>query len=125
MFSAKKAILIDILKKRYKIQYDAIQPIPYIKDRLYCVDKVFVEGSTVTEEGVRLESYKNIFTDSRVKAKRRIIKAEAGYGKSTVTLQLAYDWCNGVKDSPLKNVEILILLRLRQLNSVDIYLQSD
>ncbi|PIK41541.1 hypothetical protein BSL78_21605 [Apostichopus japonicus] len=42
----KKDILISSLKSRYKLQYDAIQPIPYIKDRLYCVDKVFVEGGT-------------------------------------------------------------------------------
>ncbi|XP_071843440.1 uncharacterized protein [Apostichopus japonicus] len=129
----KKSILINSLKRRYKLQYDAIQPIPYIKDRLYCVDKVFVEGgteinvfegATKEKEGswLRVESYKDIFTDPRVKAKRRIIEAEAGYGKSTVTLQLAYDWCNGVKDSPFKDVEILILLRLRQLNSkISIY----
>ncbi|XP_071811010.1 uncharacterized protein [Apostichopus japonicus] len=129
----KKAILISSLKSRYKLQYDAIQPIPYIKDRLYCVDKVFVEGGTEInidkgerkeKEGpwVRVDSYKDIFTDPRMKAKRRIIEAEAGYGKSTVTLQLAYDWCNEVKDSPLKDVEILILLRLRQLNSkISIY----
>ncbi|XP_071831566.1 uncharacterized protein [Apostichopus japonicus] len=129
----KKAILIDSLKSRYKLQYDAIQPIPYIKDRLYCVDKVFVEGGTevhivkgaTNEKGgpwVRVGSYKDIFTDPRMKAKRRIIEAEAGYGKSTVALQLAYDWCNGVKDSPFNDVEILILLRLRQLNSkISIY----
>ncbi|XP_071854576.1 uncharacterized protein [Apostichopus japonicus] len=129
----KKAILISSLKSRYKLQYDAIQPIPYVKDRLYCVDKIFVEGGTeiyivkgATKEiegpWVRVDSYKDIFTDPRMKAKRRIIEAEAGYGKSTVTLQLAYDWCNGVKESPFKDVEILILLRLRQLNSkISIY----
>ncbi|XP_071837689.1 NLR family CARD domain-containing protein 4-like [Apostichopus japonicus] len=127
----KKEILIRSLKKRYKLQYDAIQPIPYIKDRLYCVDKVFVEGGTEiyvvegeteVEEGswVRVDSYKDIFTDPRMIAKRRIIRAEAGYGKSTVTLQLAYDWCNGV--NAFEDVEILILLRLRQLNSkISIY----
>ncbi|XP_071821554.1 NLR family CARD domain-containing protein 4-like [Apostichopus japonicus] len=129
----KKDILISSLKSRYKLQYDAIQPIPYIKDRLYCVDKVFVEGgteihivkgATKEKEGqwVRVDSYKDIFTDPLMKTKRRIIEAEAGYGKSTVALQLAYDWCNGVKDSPFKDVEILILLRLRQLSSkISIY----
>ncbi|XP_071851826.1 uncharacterized protein [Apostichopus japonicus] len=123
----KKSLLIDALKRRYKIQYEAIQPIPYIKERLYCVDKVFVEGGTefysVTGtadkgEWVRVNSYRDIFTDSRIKSQRRIIEAGAGYGKSTVTLQLAYDWCNGVEGSPLKDVEILILLRLRQLGNV-------
>ncbi|PIK57879.1 hypothetical protein BSL78_05160 [Apostichopus japonicus] len=118
---------VNALKRRYRTQYDAIQPIPYIKERLYCVDKVFVEGGTefcssrgtaVKGEWVRVNSYRDIFTDSRIKSTRRIIEAEAGYGKSTVTLQLAYDWCNGVESSPLKDVEILILLRLRQLGNI-------
>ncbi|PIK46892.1 hypothetical protein BSL78_16239 [Apostichopus japonicus] len=32
---------------------------------------------------------------------RQIIEGEAGYGKSTLTLQLAYDWCQRVPKSPL------------------------
>ncbi|XP_071831768.1 uncharacterized protein [Apostichopus japonicus] len=125
----KKIFLIEGLKRTYKGQYDAIQPLPYIKDRLYCVDKVFVEGGvevclapelTPGTRGSweRLDSYKSIYTDFRFKSKRRIIQGEPGYGKSTLTLQLAYDWCNEVSDSPMNNVEILILLRLRQLGSV-------
>ncbi|PIK52002.1 putative NLR family CARD domain-containing protein 4 [Apostichopus japonicus] len=125
----KKIFLIEGLKRTYKDQYDAIQPLPYIKDRLYCVDKVFVEGGvevclapelTPGTRGSweRLDSYKSIYTDFRFNSKRRIIQGEPGYGKSTLTLQLAYDWCNDVSDSPMNNVEILILLRLRQLGSV-------
>ncbi|XP_071850787.1 uncharacterized protein [Apostichopus japonicus] len=125
----KKIFLIEGLKKTYKEQYDAIQPLPYIKDRLYCVDKVFVEGGIEVclapelrrgngGSWERLESYKSVYTDFRCKSKRRIIQGEPGYGKSTLTLQLAYDWCNDVSDSPMNNVEILILLRLRQLGRV-------
>ncbi|PIK47020.1 putative NLR family CARD domain-containing protein 4 [Apostichopus japonicus] len=125
----KKRLMIDGLKKTYKVQYDAVQPIPYIKDRLYCVDKVFVEGgvevclsSELTRDTggswERLESYKNIYTDFRLNYKRRIIQGEPGYGKSTLSLQLAYDWCNDVWNSSMRNVEILILLRLRQLGGI-------
>ncbi|XP_071853599.1 uncharacterized protein [Apostichopus japonicus] len=125
----KKIFLIEGLKRTYKDQYDVIQPLPYIKDRLYCVDKVFVEGGVEVclapelTRGTggsweRLESYKSIYTDLRFKSKRRVIQGEPGYGKSTLTLQLVYDWCNDVSDSPINNVEILILLRLRQLGSV-------
>ncbi|PIK40248.1 hypothetical protein BSL78_22904 [Apostichopus japonicus] len=39
-----KTIYLAALKNIYKEQYDAVQPVPYIKDRLYCVDRVFVEG---------------------------------------------------------------------------------
>ncbi|XP_071851087.1 uncharacterized protein [Apostichopus japonicus] len=125
----KKEILLTELKSTYKERYDAVQPIPYIKDRLYCVDKVFVEGSiegfierrtTFSTEGSweRLASYNHIFTDQRIKSVRRIIEGEPGYGKSTLTLQLAYDWCNGVKESPFSDADVLILLRLRQLGNV-------
>ncbi|XP_071853653.1 uncharacterized protein [Apostichopus japonicus] len=119
----KKEIFLTELKSTYKERYDAVQPIPYIKDRLYCVDKVFVEGSIegfISTEGSweRLASYNHIFTDPRIKSVRRIIEGEPGYGKSTLTLQLAYDWCNGVKESPLSDADVLILLRLRQLGNV-------
>ncbi|XP_071851532.1 uncharacterized protein [Apostichopus japonicus] len=125
----KKEILLTELKSTYKERYDAVQPIPYIKDRLYCVDKVFVEGSIegfierrtpFSTEGSweRLASYNHIFTDPRIKSVRRIIEGEPGYGKSTLTLQLAFDWCNGVKESPFSDADVLILLRLRQLGNV-------
>ncbi|XP_071853557.1 uncharacterized protein [Apostichopus japonicus] len=125
----KKQILIKALKKRYEIHYNGVKPIPYIQERLYCVDNVFVESGVNASVGgaasyakaiqwERLESYKNIFNDSRMRSNRRIIEGEPGYGKSTLTLQLAYDWCNGVPDSPLYDVEILILLKLRQMGNV-------
>ncbi|XP_071851102.1 uncharacterized protein [Apostichopus japonicus] len=123
----KKCKLLDSLKTAYKKQYDALQPIPYIKDRLYCVDKVFVEGGiehvletqSENSQEERLSSYKDIFTDSSSRSyTRRIVKGEAGYGKSTLTLQLAYEWCNGVKDSPVSAADVLILLKLRQLGNV-------
>ncbi|KAJ8018981.1 NACHT, LRR and PYD domains-containing protein 14 [Holothuria leucospilota] len=49
---------------------------------------------------------------------RRIIEGEPGYGKSTLTLQLSYDWCNKIQLSYLKDIDVLILLRLRQLGGV-------
>ncbi|PIK59652.1 putative NLR family CARD domain-containing protein 4 [Apostichopus japonicus] len=80
-----------------------------------------IEGAESYDKAIqweRLQSYKNIFTDPRMRSNRRIIEGEPGYGKSTLTLQLAYDWCNGVPDSPLYDVEILILLKLRQMGNV-------
>ncbi|KAJ8050772.1 NLR family CARD domain-containing protein 4 [Holothuria leucospilota] len=116
------------VNERYKDLYNAVQPIPYIKDRFYCVDKVFVEGGiefldSVTSGGglgewKRLETYQDIFHDPQGKSTRRILEGEPGYGKSTVTLQFAYDWCNNIQGSALKDVELLILLRLRHLGGV-------
>ncbi|KAJ8018902.1 NLR family CARD domain-containing protein 4 [Holothuria leucospilota] len=123
-----KELFVSQIKEKYKDWYDAVQPIPYIKDRLYCVDKVFVEGGIEfldSIEGVggrgtwkTLETYENLFNASLLSSPRRILEGEPGYGKSTVTLQFAYDWCNLKETSALKDVEILILLRLRQLGGV-------
>ncbi|KAJ8018706.1 NLR family CARD domain-containing protein 4 [Holothuria leucospilota] len=124
----KKDMLISELKVKYQDLYDAVQPIPYIRDRLYCVNRVFVEGGIeylvaidrIGEHGTweKLCSYHNILDDDRVKSTRRIIEGEPGYGKSTLTLQLSYDWCNKIPLSYLKDIDVLILLRLRQLGGV-------
>lgn len=111
-----KLIFTDALKKTYKEQYYAAQPIPYIHDKGSFVDRVFVAGCVQKLIGGnvwdRLETYRSIFTDSR--KNRRIIEGEPGYGKSTLTRELAYDWCIGKKDSPLHAVDNLILLQLGQ-----------
>lgn len=111
------------LKAKYQDMYEAVQPMPYIKDRLFCVNNVFVEGGieylVATEKMGRkevwetLDTYHNILTDKRVESTRRILEGEPGYGKSILSLQLAYDWCNEVQTSSLKNIDLFILLRLR------------
>ncbi|KAJ8049869.1 NLR family CARD domain-containing protein 4 [Holothuria leucospilota] len=121
-------VFVRELKEKYRDLYDGVQPIPYIRDRLYCVDSVFVEGGIeymATREKVggqaiwrNLETYINILSDEQVKSTRRILEGEPGYGKSTLLLQLAYDWCNKIPSSHLEKTDVLILLRLRQLRGV-------
>ncbi|PIK62359.1 putative NLR family CARD domain-containing protein 4 [Apostichopus japonicus] len=92
----KKQILIDGLKEKYNFIMTPLNLYP-----IYRQD--FIVKYDICRER---------------RCNRRIIEGEPGYGKSTLTLQLAYDWCNGVQASPLADVEILILLRLRQLGNV-------
>ncbi|KAJ8034186.1 NLR family CARD domain-containing protein 4 [Holothuria leucospilota] len=61
-------------------------------------------------------SYYDIVNDARCGSMRCILQGDAGYGKSTLTLQLAYEWCDK-RTSPLADFEILVLLNLRQLGS--------
>ncbi|KAJ8018128.1 NLR family CARD domain-containing protein 4 [Holothuria leucospilota] len=124
----KKDMFISQLKAKYQDLYDAVQPIPYIRDRLYCVNRVFVEcgieylvakdriGGQGTWE--KLSSYHNILDDDRVKSTRRIIEGEPGYGKSTILNSVLTVWCNKIQLSCLKDIDVLILLRLRQLGGV-------
>ncbi|XP_071832089.1 uncharacterized protein [Apostichopus japonicus] len=116
---------IKELKAKYEILYHSVQPLPYIRDRMYCVDKVYVysgiERLVQQAHGNKmwklLESHHELLKRPE-NCGRQIIEGEPGYGKSTLTLQLAYDWCQRVPKSPLSNVPILIYLRLRQLRGV-------
>ncbi|KAJ8019076.1 NLR family CARD domain-containing protein 4 [Holothuria leucospilota] len=130
------------LKLAYERLYRAIQPIPYIRDRLFCVNEVFVEGGivfnnvsdksgysgelTLNQNQTRnksLKSYTELFDDDIVPSKRVIVEGEPGYGKSTLTLQAAYDWCER-KSSSLKGAELLILLPLRLLKGITSFYEA-
>ncbi|KAJ8050840.1 NLR family CARD domain-containing protein 4 [Holothuria leucospilota] len=124
----KKQLFVDQLQHKYETWCNSVQPIPYIRDKC-CVDTIFVESglefltssSTLLREQrqwTRFQSYQDLFQDPRIKAKRLILEGDPGYGKSTLTLQFAYDWCNTVPASPLSDIEMFILLRLRQLRGI-------
>ncbi|XP_071851079.1 uncharacterized protein [Apostichopus japonicus] len=128
-FSEKETLFIGQIKSKYELLYDSVQPIPYIKDRMYCVDKVFVNGGVeflakIPEGGGHsrwesLGTYQDILSETCLSSKRQILEGEPGYGKSTLTLQLLYDWCQSVHTSPLINIDVVIYLRLRQLGGVN------
>lgn len=135
-----KKRLENQLKQTYKRLYNAVHPIPFIRDRLVGINTVFIEGcveklassgkierhhevfqdhgpSTKGESvWVKLDSNLDMVNDTLRNSSRLILEGEPGYGKSTITLQMAYDWCSGM--SYLEDVEIFILLRLRQLGGV-------
>ncbi|PIK42617.1 hypothetical protein BSL78_20543 [Apostichopus japonicus] len=125
--NGKTERFIEHLKAKYEIFYDSVQPIPYIKDRMYCVDKVFVEGCIEYMTGIsggqaqwdKLPSYQELVKENCLKTKRQILEGEPGYGKSTLTLQLLYDWCKSHSKTSSRGVDVIIYLRLRQLGGVE------
>lgn len=108
--------------------YENIQLVPFIPDRVYRVDKVFVVGGIElltfevekghSQKWEKLKSYHDILHDVSKSSAKRFVEGKAGMGKSTLTLQLIYDWSNKVPESYLCGVEIVILLRLSQLKGV-------
>ncbi|KAJ8050144.1 NACHT, LRR and PYD domains-containing protein 3 [Holothuria leucospilota] len=117
---AYKQLFVRELKERYKQLCAAIHPTPFVGDTLHCVDKVFVDGGIeyLAESWVPLGSYHLLFHESHLKSNRKILIGQPGFGKSTLAIRYANDWCNGVQGSYLKNVEILVLLQLRKLGGV-------
>ncbi|XP_041477020.1 uncharacterized protein LOC121425107 isoform X2 [Lytechinus variegatus] len=47
---------------------------------------------------------------------RIVLFGEAGRGKTTAVAKMAYDWANKREDSPLKNVKLLFVIKMRELN---------
>ncbi|PIK36062.1 hypothetical protein BSL78_27108 [Apostichopus japonicus] len=113
------------LKLNYENLYCGIKPIPFMQDRC-TVHELYVEGGieyllkgqTMNHKWERFDSYKNLFTHPQLSGNRWIIEAEPGYGKSTLALQLAYEWCHEVPGSSLCSIDIFLLIRLRQLKDV-------
>ncbi|KAJ8051142.1 NACHT, LRR and PYD domains-containing protein 2 [Holothuria leucospilota] len=113
------------IKGTYEDMYSRVQPVSYIRER--CVNTLFIdsgieyfnkEGRSKMGRGTwhKLDSYNSIFTDPRLaNSMLYVLVGDPGYGKSTLALQYVYDWCNRCLDSPLKDVEMLIFLRLRYL----------
>lgn len=127
-YTAKTRTFIKQLKATYKNQYNAIRPIPYRQDKTFCVNEVFVDGGIQevrTLKGKKnhvvwmtKDSHHSIVQDCCINSTLSVVEGDPGHGKSTLALQLAYDWCEKVEPSPLKDIELFICLRLRQLGGV-------
>lgn len=124
-YEDKKSRFKEQLRIKYKYLCGSIQAVPFLRDK-YEINELFIESgiefleetraaSHEQEMWTRLKDYKMIFTDPKLKSKRRIIEGELGYGKSTLALQMTHDWCQGI--APMKDFEVLILLRLRYLKN--------
>ncbi|XP_071850693.1 uncharacterized protein [Apostichopus japonicus] len=136
----KTCQFVRYLKTFYKQLYSKINPIPYIREKVYRVNDIFVEGGIEMHgrdnkgserplegkrmEAVKLNSYRDVFNDDIISSKRILLEGDPGYGKTTFTLQAAYDWCNGSDSSPLKDVAIFILLPLRLLGGISSVCQA-
>ncbi|KAJ8041340.1 NLR family CARD domain-containing protein 4 [Holothuria leucospilota] len=128
--TAKTRTFITELKRKYENLYGKIFPIPYNSKISFKVDEVFINSgieflpSNGHDTWQRLDSYLYMFQDSWVESKRIIIEGFPGYGKSTLLLHIAYDWHHKASGSPLDDVEILILLPLRNIGSIKSVFQA-
>ncbi|XP_071852530.1 uncharacterized protein [Apostichopus japonicus] len=116
---------ISQLKSTYENFYSAVKPIPFFSSNC-TVHELYVEGGIdylakskpTTETWNPLDSYKNMFSHPSMTGTRWMIEGGPGYGKSTLSLQLAYEWCNNIEGSSMCDVEFFFLIRLRQLKGV-------
>ncbi|XP_071850607.1 uncharacterized protein [Apostichopus japonicus] len=121
-----KKQFVTELREVYREWCSNIKTIPSLTCNTSSVDAIYTTGTIECltrnaeniDEWESLETYKQIRSDHRVKSNRRIIESGPGYGKSLLTLQLAHEWSTDTPESCLKDVEILIVLQLREISGL-------
>ncbi|XP_071825109.1 uncharacterized protein [Apostichopus japonicus] len=109
-----KKTFLQELKTSYQTLYEDHHSIAYVKNHV--VQNVFVENgieklNDYGENWERVSSYHEIFKTTGEK-NLTMLTGDSGYGKTTLSLQAACDWSTKNPSSPLKDIEIVILLRM-------------
>lgn len=116
----------EVLKSKYKELY-TVQQLPCLSEEKRPVNEFFtnrelemyISENGGTGEWKHLESYGEIFKNAFTGSTRLVIlKGEPNTGKSTLSLQMAHDWCKAGEEQYIKDYEIFILLQFRDLQGV-------
>lgn len=114
--------LVEALRKTYRMSCRRVQPVAFLQDQCCCVNDIFVESKIEVIDNTKsdedpgkwstIKSRHEIFTESS--GERYItIEGQHGFGKSTLLMQYAYDWYTTSPMSPLKDIDIFVLLHLK------------
>ncbi|XP_071503754.1 uncharacterized protein [Diadema antillarum] len=111
------------LATKYRTSLCMIQLVPWDPKSHVDMDTIFTDvclltddTSSATKERVSLPgSYNDILSVkmNNAEPRRILVEGKAGSGKTTLMSKFAYDWLEGVKDSPLVDVSLLFCLQLR------------
>ena len=119
-FSALKEVLCD----EYKYRASRFQPLPWIDKMLFKLEDVFTKLNIVKRRTYGWEKTDQIVEpsdmfdeDEESMSKPRIILIEGspGTGKTTLSLKLAYDWAMGQMPNKFPEVELVLLIKCRDM----------
>ena len=119
-FSALKEVLCD----EYKYRASRFQPLPWIDKMLFKLEDVFTKLNIVKRRTYGWDKTDQIVEpsdmfdeDEESMSKPRIILVEGspGTGKTTLSLKLAYDWAMGQMPNKFPEVELVLLIKCRDM----------
>ena len=116
--------LTEVLFKEYKDRASRIHPLPWLKTTRFELDKVYTRLGILQRENTRSKLTKktvmmsDIFDEhehSKGPIRTVLIEGSPGMGKTTLSLKLAYDWAMGRMPSKFPPVQLVFLLRCRDM----------
>lgn len=125
----KGKMLEEELLVEYKSMYKLL-PRPGTSEEKCGVNEFFVHlpldfskrsgsASTAIKFVQQVPTHHHIFENEATKSTRYILTGKQGYGKTTLALQMACEWCEKREQTYMKNYKIFILLNLAALKSFD------
>ncbi|KAJ8048551.1 NLR family CARD domain-containing protein 4 [Holothuria leucospilota] len=113
------------LSTKYSTTWEKLYPLPYDETISYPITDLFIEGEIERLENVvtgkfgkvciwqKLKNHNDFLKSLWQRQSETVLEGEPGFGKTTLGYQLAFDWATKNRSSPLKDIDIYILLRLR------------
>ena len=126
--SSCQSHIIEWIRQIYEKREGVVLPVPWCEGFSFQLEDIFTRLRIVAKEKTRgtltkeITNMTGIFTSHEDSQHPRIvlIEGEPGMGKTTYCQKLAYDWAtkeDRVWDESFPNVEVLLLLRCREIES--------
>ncbi|XP_068700180.1 NLR family CARD domain-containing protein 3-like isoform X2 [Montipora foliosa] len=120
------ADLIDVIRQLYKRREGWLAPFPWCEEFRFHLDNIFTRLKMVSrkkERGVKTDSIVNMLEifkphEECPQPRKVLIEGQPGVGKTTYCNKVAYDWAKNCKaDDPFPDVQVLLLLKCKDINS--------
>ena len=115
--------LKEVLCKEYEYRASNFQPLPWIDKMQFKLKDVYTKLTVVKrkkcgwEKTNKIVEPSDMFDDEDEESNPRIILIEGspGTGKTTLSLKLAYDWAMGQMPDKFPEVELVLLIKCRDM----------
>ena len=116
--------LTAVLSEEYKARASRLHPLPWVNDMQFKLDKVYTKlgivprkknGWQMSDKIVELSDIFDKDLGSDENPRVILIEGSPGMGKTTLSFKLAYDWAMGKMPSKFPPVQLVLLIKCRDM----------